>query len=73
MLGINFIQWIALRSDSDTQFVAVALFVVTLELQVFMGEVNISSMNEMDRARCKSGDPHHNGAKQPRWNNVLRS
>ena len=30
-LGINFIQWIPLRSYNDTQFVAVALFVVTLE------------------------------------------
>ena len=28
-LGINFIQWIPLRSYNDTQFVAVALFVVT--------------------------------------------
>ena len=28
-LGINFIQWISLRSYNDTQFVAVALFVVT--------------------------------------------
>ena len=28
-LGINFIQWIPLRSYDDTQFVAVALFVVT--------------------------------------------
>ena len=26
---INFIQWIPLRSYNDTQFVAVALFVVT--------------------------------------------
>ena len=30
-IGINFIQWILLRSYNDTQFVAVALFVVTLE------------------------------------------
>ena len=28
-LGFNFIQWIPLRSYNDTQFVAVALFVVT--------------------------------------------
>ena len=28
-LEINFIQWIPLRSYNDTQFVAVALFVVT--------------------------------------------
>ena len=28
-LGINFIQWMPLRSYNDTQFVAVALFVVT--------------------------------------------
>ena len=28
-LGINFIQWIAVRSSNDTQFVAVALFAVT--------------------------------------------
>ena len=28
-LGINFIQWIALTTYNDTQFVAVALFVVT--------------------------------------------
>ena len=28
-LGINFIQWIPLRSNNDTQFIAVALFVVT--------------------------------------------
>ena len=32
-LGINFIQWIPLRSYNDTQFVAVALFVVTPELR----------------------------------------
>ena len=30
-LVINFIQWIPLRSYNDTQFVAVALFVVTPE------------------------------------------
>ena len=30
-LGINFIQWIPLRSYNDTQFVAVAPFVVTTE------------------------------------------
>ena len=28
-LGINFIQWIPLRSYNDTQFVVVAQFVVT--------------------------------------------
>ena len=28
-LGFNFIQWIALRSYNDTQFVAVALFAMT--------------------------------------------
>ena len=36
-LGINFIQWIPLRSYKDTQFVAVALFVVTLDPQVIIG------------------------------------
>ena len=29
-LGINFIQWILLRSYNDTQFVAVSLFVVSV-------------------------------------------
>ena len=37
-LGINFIQWVALRSYNDTQFVAVALFVVTPALKIDLGK-----------------------------------
>ena len=34
-LGINFIQWIPLRSYSDTRFVSIALFVVTPITYIF--------------------------------------
>ena len=38
-LGINFIQWIALRLYNATQFVAVALFALTPEYVSFLAKL----------------------------------
>ena len=45
-LGINFIQWIPLRSYNDTQFIAVALFVVTSVIKTHVSDdyINPSSV-----------------------------
>ena len=45
-LGINFIQWIPLRSYNDTQFVAVTLFVVTPECPILPEVEYIKRLNE---------------------------
>ena len=44
-LGINFIQWIPLRSYNATQVVAVALFVVTTFLKKMVAMWNTKSVS----------------------------
>ena len=45
-LGINFIQWMPLRSYNDTQFVAVVLLVVTPECPILLEVEYIKRLNE---------------------------
>ena len=52
-LGINFIQRIRLRSYNDTQFVAVALFVMTDDLTM-----SVMPTNDQILSETKSNDSH---------------